>query len=89
MASDHTIVPPGFLLMNGSPVTATYPELRAYGLAAGLEYNATGDPIIPDMGLFPRDWRSGQLADAGRMFGSVQIDAIQDHTHPILGGGGK
>lgn len=79
MASDDKIVPPGCLLMNGAPITATYPELRAHGIAAGWERNAAGDPLIPDMGgYFARGWRPGQLVDAGRVFGSVQQDALQD-----------
>jgi hypothetical protein len=62
MASDDKIVPPGCLLMNGAPVTATYPELRAHGIAAGWERNAAGDPLTPDMGGYiARGWRPGQL----------------------------
>ncbi|MBX8799226.1 tail fiber protein [Ochrobactrum sp. MR28] len=81
MASDDKIVPPGCLLMNGAPVTATYPELRAHGIAAGWERNAAGDPLIPDMGgYFARGWRPGQLVDAGRVFGSIQQDALQNIT---------
>lgn len=81
MASDDKIVPPGCLLMNGAPVTATYPELRAHGIAAGWERNAAGDPLTPDMGgYFPRGWRPGQLVDAGRVFGSAQEDALQNIT---------
>jgi hypothetical protein len=90
MASDDKIVPPGCLLMNGAPVTATYPELRAHGIAAGWERNAAGDPLTPDMGGYiARGWRPGQLVDAGRIFGTVQQDALQDHGHPILGSGGS
>jgi hypothetical protein len=72
--------PPGFLLANGATVTATYPELRAFGLARGWSVTS-GNPRLPDMGgYFPRGWRSGQTVDSGRVFGSVQQDALQNIT---------
>lgn len=75
--------PPGYLLHNGAPCTAAYPELRAYLLANGATVNGNGDPIIEDMGgYFPRGWRPGQVVDSGRVFGSVQQDAFQNHRHP-------
>ncbi|KRA05370.1 hypothetical protein ASD74_02420 [Rhizobium sp. Root564] len=77
--------PPGFLLMNGAPCTSAYPELRAYLLANGATVNGNGDPIIEDMGgYFPRGWRSGQVVDSGRVFGSTQQDAMEFHEHPVL-----
>jgi len=70
--------PPGFLLHNGAPCTSAYPQLRAFLLANGAAVNGNGDPIIEDMGgYFPRGWRSGQVVDSGRMFGSVQQDTQQ------------
>lgn len=90
MASNATIVPPGYLLMNGSSVSATYPELRAYGITAGWATDAGGNPIIPDMGgYFPRGWRPGQTVDSGRVFGSVQQDALQNITGSVKTSAGK
>ncbi|MEH3125573.1 hypothetical protein [Agrobacterium cavarae] len=75
--------PPGFLLMNGAPCTSAYPQLRAWLLANGATVDGNGDPIIEDMGgYFPRGWRSGQVVDSGRAFGSAQQDQFQNHRHP-------
>lgn len=77
--------PPGFLLHNGAAVTAAYPQLRAFLLANGAAVNGNGDPIIEDMGgYFPRGWRPGQVVDSGRVFGSVQQDAMEYHEHPTI-----
>lgn len=75
--------PVGYLLANGAAVTATYPDLRAFGLARGWAVNASGDPMLPDMGgYFVRGWRTGQTVDSARAFGTVQQDAFQNHRHP-------
>ncbi|WP_333631381.1 hypothetical protein [Agrobacterium cavarae] len=80
MQGNGTTPPPGFLLHNGAPCTAAYPQLRAWLLANGANVNANGDPIIEDMGgYFPRGWRPGQVVDSGRVFGGVQQDAFQGH----------
>lgn len=72
-----TTVPPGFLLANGAQITSTYPQLRAFLLANGAP-TVSGNPTIPDMGgYFPRGWRAGQTVDSGRVFGTVQQDAMQ------------
>ena len=79
MPGNGTNPPPGFLLMNGAPCTSAYPELRAWLLANGATVNGNGDPIIEDMGgYFPRGWRSGQVVDSGRVFGSTQLHSTQD-----------
>lgn len=81
---DDTSVAPGYLLMSGFSVTNTYPDLRAHGLAHGWEVDGNGDPICPDMGgYFPRGWKPGQVVDSGRVFGSVQNDAIRNITGSV------
>lgn len=81
MQGNGNTPPPGFLLHNGAPCTAAYPQLRAWLLANGANVNANGDPIIEDMGgYFPRGWRAGQVVDSGRAFGVVQQDAFQGHV---------
>ncbi|TBN10872.1 hypothetical protein EYC79_18150 [Agrobacterium cavarae] len=78
MQGNGNTPPPGYLLHNGAPCTSAYPQLRAWLLANGATVNGNGDPIIEDMGgYFPRGWRSGQVVDSGRAFGSVQQDAFQ------------
>lgn len=73
--------PPGFLLHNGASCTSAYPQLRQWLIDHGATLDANGDPIIEDMGgYFPRGWRSGQVVDSGRVFGSVQQDALQNIT---------
>jgi hypothetical protein len=82
MQGNGTTPPPGFLLHNGAPCTAAYPQLRAWLLANGANVNANGDPIVEDMGgYFPRGWRPGQVVDSGRVFGGMQQDAIKAHYH--------
>lgn len=78
---DDSAAPPGYLLCNGAAVTATYPALRAFGLARGWARNANGDPLLPDAGgYFRRGWRTGQVIDSGRVFGTTQGDAIRNVT---------
>ncbi|WP_312809482.1 hypothetical protein [Agrobacterium cavarae] len=86
MAGNGTNPPPGFLLMNGAPCTSAYPQLRAWLLANGATVNSNGDPIIEDMGgYFPRGWRSGQVVDSARAFGSAQADELKSHKHTPTG----
>ncbi|MQB19660.1 hypothetical protein DXT90_03320 [Agrobacterium tumefaciens] len=83
MQGNGNTPPPGYLLHNGAPCTSAYPQLRAWLLANGATVNGNGDPIIEDMGgYFPRGWRPGQVVDSGRVFGSIQQDAFQNHRHP-------
>ncbi|KQR30517.1 hypothetical protein ASF91_17240 [Rhizobium sp. Leaf155] len=82
MQGNGNTPPPGYLLHNGAPCTSAYPQLRSWLLANGATVNGNGDPIIEDMGgYFARGWRPGQVVDSGRVFGSVQQDALQDHKH--------
>lgn len=72
--------PPGWLLCNGQAITAAYPELRAYLIAAGSPFGSSGaDPRVPDLrGEFIRGHDQGRGVDAGRVFGSAQGDAIRN-----------
>ncbi len=86
MQGNGNTPPPGYLLHNGAPCTSAYPQLRAWLLANGSTVNGNGDPIIEDMGgYFARGWRSGQVVDSGRAFGSAQQDAIQNITGSLGG----
>jgi hypothetical protein len=70
---------PGFLkVIPGLEVTNAYPGLRAFGLANGWSVNGAGNPTMPEVEApFKRQWAPGQTRDAGRVFGSVQMDALQ------------
>lgn len=86
MQGNGNTPPPGYLLHNGAPCTSAYPQLRAWLLANGATVNGNGDPIIEDMGgYFARGWRPGQVVDSGRVFGSMQQDALQNITGSIGG----
>ena len=72
--------PAGWLVCDGNPVTTLYPDLRALLIGAGSPFgSASGDPRTPDLrGEFVRGWDGGRGADAGRVFGSAQGDAIRN-----------
>lgn len=83
---DDSVAPDGYLLANGAPVTSAYPNLRAFGIARGWTVDSNGNPLLPDFGgYFPRGWRTGQLVDSGRVFGSVQQDDLKTHSHVPTG----
>ena len=75
--------PTGYLKANGAAVSrTTYADLFA---AIGTTYGA-GDGsttfVIPDFrGMFPRGWDDGRGIDIGRVRGSYQDDAVQEHGH--------
>ena len=75
--------PTGYLKANGAAVSrTTYADLFA---AIGTTYGA-GDGsttfIIPEFrGMFPRGWDDGRGIDIGRVRGTHQADAVQDHQH--------
>jgi hypothetical protein len=86
--------PAGWLNCDGTAVTSTYPALRAYLIAAGSPYGSSGsDPRLPDLrGEFIRGADLGRGVDAGRVFGSAQLDQIQRITGQLnqiqfIGGG--
>lgn len=78
--------PAGWLKANGALVSrATYAALFA---AIGTTYGA-GDGVttfkLPDhRGEFIRGWDDGRGVDAGRVFGSHQLDQMQGHFHGPL-----
>ena len=75
--------PAGWLKANGAAVSRTvYANLFA---AIGTRYGA-GDGYstfnLPDLrGEFARFWDDGRGVDAGRVLGTLQLDAIQRHNH--------
>lgn len=75
--------PTGYLVCNGAAVSrTTYAALFA---AIGNTYGS-GDGAttfnLPDLrGRFIRGWDSGAGLDPGRVFGSLQDDALESHTH--------
>jgi Phage Tail Collar Domain len=87
-------VPDGWLLCNNQRVTPLYPQLRDYLLAAGSPFGTVGgDPLVPELrGEFLRGFDGGRGVDAGRVFGSAQLDQLQRFTGifnniQFLGGG--
>jgi microcystin-dependent protein len=77
--------PDGWLVCNGSIVSRLqYPALFA---AIGTVYGA-GDGVttfaLPDLrGEFIRGWDGGRGVDAGRAFGTLQVDAFKSHNHSV------
>lgn len=72
--------PDGWLHCNNQRVSALYPHLRNYLLAAGSPFGTSGaDPLVPDLrGEFIRGHVGGRTGiDDGRVFGSLQLDQIQ------------
>jgi microcystin-dependent protein len=77
--------PTGWLKCNGAAVSrTTYAALFAaigttFGVGDGsLTFN------VPDLrGEFVRAWDDGRGVDTGRVFGSAQADALQNHSHTV------
>lgn len=79
----YTAIPEGWLKCNGAAISRT--TYAALFSAIGGTYGA-GDGSttfnLPDMrGEFPRGWDDGRGVDAGRVFGSGQVDSFKSHTH--------
>jgi microcystin-dependent protein len=78
--------PSGWLACDGTALKrTTYPELFQ---AIGITFNTGGEAAdefrLPNMGgQFLRGWVAGQTVDAGRVFGSLQQDAFEQHTHSV------
>lgn len=75
--------PPGFIKANGAALSRTvYARLFA---AIGTRFGA-GDGTttfnIPDLrGEFIRGWDDGRGIDVERALGTLQLDAVENHTH--------
>ncbi|AKZ27958.1 hypothetical protein ACH51_07285 [Ralstonia solanacearum] len=82
----QSTAPNGWLKANGAAVNrTTYAALYA---EIGTTFGA-GDGAntfnLPDLrGEFPRGWDDGRGVDKSRAFGSVQLDAFQDHAHTYI-----
>lgn len=73
--------PTGWLKANGASISrTTYADLfAAIGTTFGSASGSTFD--VPDVrGEFMRGWSDGRSIDSGRVFGSVQTDAIRNIT---------
>lgn len=80
------VVPPGYLEADNSLFLDTlYPELAAY---LSKKFNVAGDAAgytrLPETrGEFLRGWDHGRGVDAGRVVGSWQDHAFQNHLHAL------
>lgn len=75
--------PTGWLKCNGAAVSrAVYSRLfTAIGTAFGAGDGSTTFNLPDLRGEFVRGWDDGRGIDAGRAFGSAQLDAMQGHRH--------
>lgn len=78
--------PPGWLVCNGATVSQTaYANLFAK-IGTIFEDDDSPSPTdefrLPDLrGEFIRGWDDDRGIDAGRAFGTLQLDALEDHYH--------
>jgi phage-related tail fiber protein len=75
--------PSGYLKANGAAVSRTaYAALfAAIGTTFGVGDGSTTF-ALPDLrGEFIRGWDDSRGVDSGRVFGSAQLDALQQHDH--------
>lgn len=75
--------PSGWLKANGALVSrTTYSSLfSVIGTTFGVGDGSTTFGLPDLRGEFIRGWDDGRGVDSGRVFGSVQADAMQGHTH--------
>jgi microcystin-dependent protein len=75
--------PTGFLECNGRSLSISDPLYTDLFAAIGYTYGGGGSNFcIPDLrGEFIRGWDHGRGIDSGRTMGSIQSDAVQDHSH--------
>jgi microcystin-dependent protein len=75
--------PTGFLKANGAAVSrSTYSALfTAIGTTFGVGDGSTTFNLPDLRGEFVRGWDDGRGVDAGRVFGTAQSHAVQQHTH--------
>jgi microcystin-dependent protein len=78
-----TVVQAGWLKCNGQAVSrTTYAALfAAIGIAFGVGDGSTTFNVPDLRGQFVRGWDDAAGIDTGRVFGSLQQDQLQDHTH--------
>lgn len=77
--------PHGWIAADGSAISrTTYARLFAeIGVQNGVG-NGTTTFNVPDMrGMFLRGLDNGRGYDVGRVFGTLQTDAIKNHVHPF------
>ena len=78
-----TNAPKGWLKCDGSEVSKTI-YAKLFSTIGNTFGQAEDDNFfkLPDLrGEFIRGWDEGRGLDAGRIFGSTQEDALQDHSH--------
>lgn len=79
-------IPPGFLELDGSVKSiAVYPDLAAFlGTAFNKGDEGGGNFRLPESrGEFLRGWDHGRGVDTGRVVGSWQDHAFQNHLHAL------
>jgi hypothetical protein len=78
--------PPGYLVCNGNGVTSTHAALRSLLISQGSPFGSvSGNPRLPNLTSGNRFIRS---SGGSLVVGATQEDAMQDHFHPNLSGGG-
>ena len=84
----HSTVPNGYLKANGAVISrTTYSDLfSVIGTTFGAGDGSTTFNLPDLRGYFIRGWDDGRGIDSGRVLGSYQDDAFQNHTHAITGG---
>lgn len=82
--------PAGWLVCDGSQISRV--DFAALFAAIGTTWGAGNGSTtftLPDFrGEFRRGWDGGRGVDAGRAFGSGQLDALQGHRHHFTDGAG-
>ena len=86
-ASNTAAAPAGWLYCRGQAVSrATYAALfTAIGTSYGAGDGATTFNLPNMLGRFPRGFNTGDATqpDNGRVFGSTQTDALENHGHTV------
>jgi microcystin-dependent protein len=87
LAFGGTTPPGGYLECDGAALSrTTYSTLfSVIGTAFGAGDGSTTFNLPDLRGEFVRGWDHGRGVDAGRVFGSEQLDALQGHWHQLYG----